>query len=141
MDIAIPSGTTLQVDGWARKNVTPSEERQSTGQPSQIRLDLTQAHHIPARDGTRRLSLGLQSTGATTRRCREGPNTADGAPWSSIAIRQQATNARSRHLPPQLLVPATNAAEHRRGRDKERPVRRVQHLVLPLYIAIDIHEF
>jgi hypothetical protein len=51
MDVAGPIGTPLQVDGRARRKVTPmtpSEERPSTRWPGQIRLDLTQAHHILA---------------------------------------------------------------------------------------------
>jgi hypothetical protein len=81
MDVAGPSSTSLLVDGWARRKVTPanpSEERPSTRRPGQIRLDLTQAHYILARDGRPRPSLGLQSTGATTRRRTADPNAADG---------------------------------------------------------------
>jgi hypothetical protein len=124
----------------------PSEERPSTRRPGQIRLDLTQAHYILARDGRPMPSLGLQSAGATTRRSRAGPNSVDD-PERTTARRgvaqPTASRGRGRQVPPpptaqpQLAVPATNAAERRWGRDEERPARAKPHRAQPPQSAAD----
>jgi hypothetical protein len=74
MDVASPNGTPLQVDGWDKEEgdpATPSEERPSSRQPARSGWTWLEPATIRPETAGPGVSLGLRSSGTTTRRWKQ----------------------------------------------------------------------